>query len=64
MPTFNKKEEVFTTLCEFNVPMVRAAWFIKMTAAYNTAMQDRNKKRQTFDPAIGRTSNTVFSPAI
>lgn len=54
MPTFNKKEEIFGTLCEYNVPLVRAAWFIKMTAAHNMATQDsRIRRRQAADQSIG-----------
>ncbi|KAJ8310216.1 hypothetical protein KUTeg_012081 [Tegillarca granosa] len=53
VPTFNKKEEIFSTLCEFSVPMVKAAWFIKMTASYNVAMQEnKTKKRQTVDQSV------------
>ncbi|KAK2719591.1 mediator of RNA polymerase II transcription subunit 12-like protein isoform X2 [Artemia franciscana] len=52
VPIFNKKEEIFTTLCEFQIPMVRAMWFIKMTAAYTGAVSEaKNKKRQVTDPA-------------
>ncbi|XP_034328936.1 mediator of RNA polymerase II transcription subunit 12-like protein isoform X5 [Magallana gigas] len=46
VPTFNKKEEVFSTLCEFAVPMTKAAWFIKMFAAYNVAVQEKMKQRR------------------
>ncbi|XP_056005371.1 mediator of RNA polymerase II transcription subunit 12-like protein isoform X2 [Ostrea edulis] len=46
VPTFNKKEEVFSTLCEFVVPMTKAVWFIKMTAAYNVAVQEKMKQRR------------------
>ena len=54
VPTFNKKEEIFTNLCEFGVPMIKAAWFIKMTAAYNLNMQENKpKKRQTVDQSMG-----------
>ncbi|KAK6194758.1 hypothetical protein SNE40_000324 [Patella caerulea] len=50
VPMFNRKEDTFSTLCEYSIPMVRAAWFIKMMAAYNTATQEnRNRKRQTID---------------
>ena len=34
VPIFNKKEEVLLTLCEHKVPMSRAIWYIKMSAAY------------------------------
>lgn len=50
-----KKEEIFLTLCEFSIPMVKAAWFIKMTAAHNAAVQEnKTKKRQNIDQSIGR----------
>ena len=50
----NKREEVFTTLCEYNIVMVRAAWYIKMAAAYAvTISETKIKKRQTVDPSIG-----------
>nr|XP_022287518.1 mediator of RNA polymerase II transcription subunit 12-like protein isoform X2 [Crassostrea virginica] len=53
VPTFNKKEEVFSTLCEFAVPMTKAAWFIKMFAAYNVAVQEKMKqRRQLVDQAM------------
>ncbi|XP_059156878.1 mediator of RNA polymerase II transcription subunit 12-like protein isoform X2 [Physella acuta] len=50
VPTFNKKEEIFSTLCEYAVPNVRAAWFIKMTAAHNMGTQDsRNRRKLAVD---------------
>lgn len=56
VPVFNKKEEVFLKLCEDNVPVMRAAWFIKMTNAYNTAVSEaaKAKKRQASDPFLGK----------
>ena len=30
IPGFNKKEELFDSLCEYSVPMKRAIWFIKV----------------------------------
>ncbi|KAL3848034.1 hypothetical protein ACJMK2_018917 [Sinanodonta woodiana] len=57
VPSFNKKEEIFTTLCEFSVPIMKAAWFIKMTAAHNTAMQEnKTKKRQIVDQSVDWTN--------
>ena len=54
VPWFNKKEEIFTSLCEYNITMLKAAWFIKMTAAYYLAMQENKpKKRQTVDQSLG-----------
>nr|KAG5692294.1 hypothetical protein BaRGS_009504 [Batillaria attramentaria] len=58
VPTFNKKEEIFSTLCEYSVPLVRAAWFIKMTAAHNMATQDsRIRRRQAADQSIDWTQS-------
>lgn len=51
---YSKKEEIFTNLCEFNMPMIKASWFIKMTAANYLAMQENKpKKRQTVDQSLG-----------
>ena len=56
VPSFNKKEEIFTNLCEFNITMLKATWFIKMTAAYCLAMQENKpKKRQTVDQSLGKS---------
>ncbi|XP_060562886.1 mediator of RNA polymerase II transcription subunit 12-like protein [Ruditapes philippinarum] len=50
---YSKKEEIFTNLCEFNIPMIKAVWFIKMTAAHYLAMQENKpKKRQTVDQSL------------
>ncbi|XP_066905955.1 mediator of RNA polymerase II transcription subunit 12 isoform X3 [Halyomorpha halys] len=50
-PNFNKKEEIFPLLCEFQVPMLRAAWFIKLSSAYTVAVTEAKlKKRQLPDP--------------
>ena len=54
VPIFNKKEEIFSTLYEFKVPMFKAEWFLKMSYAYQIAMSESNnksKKRQMPDPA-------------
>jgi len=55
VPVFNKKEEIFDNLCEKDVPISRAAWYIKMTAAYTSTMTDSklNKKKQSADPSYG-----------
>lgn len=55
-PNFNKKEEIFTLLTEHQVPMIRAAWFIKLSSAYTVAVSEvaKNKKRQMPDPTTGR----------
>lgn len=52
IPIFNKKEEIFLQLNEFQVPMVKASWFIKMSCAYQIALSEANnksKKRQIPD---------------
>ena len=61
VPIFNKREEVLLTLSENQVPMIRAAWFIKMTAAYALAMSETNKtkKRQVPDPSLEWTQILV-----
>lgn len=55
-PNFNKKEEIFTLLTEHQVPMIRAAWFIKLSSAYTVAVSEvaKNKKRQMPDPTTGK----------
>ncbi len=65
-PIFNKKEEILSSLCEFNIPLYRAVWFIKMTANYYTNQDNRNQnrtnRRQNSDPCSGR-SRLVFARA-
>lgn len=54
MPIFNKKEEIFIQLSEYQVPMVRAIWLIKMTSAYSVAISEaKMKKRQVPDSSQG-----------
>lgn len=56
-PNFNKKEEIFMMLCEYQVPMLRAAWFIKLSSAYTVAVSEAKiKKRQMPDPTTGEFS--------
>ncbi|XP_041350095.1 mediator of RNA polymerase II transcription subunit 12-like protein isoform X2 [Gigantopelta aegis] len=58
VPMFNKKEEIFITLCEYQVPMVRAAWLIKMTAAHSIQTQEtRVRRKQAVDPSQDWTSS-------
>ncbi|CAG5095064.1 Similar to kto: Mediator of RNA polymerase II transcription subunit 12 (Drosophila melanogaster) [Cotesia congregata] len=45
-PNFNKKEEIFIMLCEYQVPMLRAAWFIKLSSAYTVAVSENKIKKQ------------------
>ncbi|CAH3150356.1 unnamed protein product [Pocillopora meandrina] len=52
VPIFNKKEEIFSSLCDHSIPMLRAAWFIKISSAYNTGINEsKGKKRIMADPA-------------
>lgn len=56
-PNFNKKEEIFILLCEFQVPVMRAAWFIKLSSAYTVAISEAKiKKRQLPDPSQGNSN--------
>ncbi|XP_076812114.1 mediator of RNA polymerase II transcription subunit 12-like protein [Clavelina lepadiformis] len=51
VPVFSKKEDIFQSLAEYDVPLVRSTWFIKMSAAYHLTQTDvKNKKRAANDP--------------
>ncbi|MBN3270456.1 MED12 polymerase, partial [Polyodon spathula] len=53
VPIFSKKEEVFGYLAKYTVPVMRAAWLIKMTCAYYAAITETKvKKRHVIDPCI------------
>ncbi|XP_049822887.1 mediator of RNA polymerase II transcription subunit 12 isoform X3 [Aethina tumida] len=59
-PNFNKKEEIFIMLCEYQVPMIRAAWFIKLSSAYTVAVSEAKiKKRQMTDPTTEWTGTLL-----
>ncbi|XP_012157623.1 mediator of RNA polymerase II transcription subunit 12 isoform X2 [Ceratitis capitata] len=59
-PSFNKKEEIFIILCDNQVNMQRAAWFIKLSAAYTVSFtESKNKKRSIYDPAVEWTGNII-----
>ncbi|CAH0557477.1 unnamed protein product [Brassicogethes aeneus] len=59
-PNFNKKEEIFMMLCENQVPMIRAAWFIKLSSAYTVAVSEAKiKKRQMTDPTTEWTGTLL-----
>lgn len=59
-PSFNKKEEIFIMLCENQVTMQRAAWFIKLSSAYTIAQSEAKiKKRQMPDPATEWTGTII-----
>ncbi|XP_008193999.1 mediator of RNA polymerase II transcription subunit 12 isoform X1 [Tribolium castaneum] len=59
-PNFNKKEEIFIMLCEYQVPMMRAAWFIKLSSAYTVAVSEAKiKKRQMPDPTTEWTGTML-----
>lgn len=54
VPIFSKKEEVFGYLAKYTVPVMRAAWLIKMTCAYYAAITETKvKKRHVIDPFMG-----------
>lgn len=59
-PSFNKKEDIFTYLCDHQVSMKKAMWFLKLSAAYTTtvAEQKTKSKRQIQDPS-GEWTQTV-----
>jgi mediator of RNA polymerase II transcription subunit 12 len=47
-------------LCEYQVPMLRAAWFIKLSYAYTVAVSEvKIKKRQLSDPSQGKAFPVV-----
>ncbi|XP_048811463.1 mediator of RNA polymerase II transcription subunit 12-like protein isoform X3 [Lagopus muta] len=51
VPILSKKEDVFAYLAKYSVPLLRAAWLIKMTCAYYAAISEAKiKKRQATDP--------------
>ncbi|XP_050541697.1 mediator of RNA polymerase II transcription subunit 12 isoform X2 [Daktulosphaira vitifoliae] len=60
-PNFNKKEEIFMLLCEYNVPLIRATWFIKLSSAYTIAVSEAKikSKRQLPDPTLEWTSTLL-----
>ncbi|KAI5713129.1 hypothetical protein M8J76_012279 [Diaphorina citri] len=59
-PNFNKKEEIFLLLCEYQVPMLRASWFIKLSSAYTVAVSEAKiKKRQLPDPMLEWTGTML-----
>lgn len=59
-PSFNKKEDILTYLCDNQVSMQKAAWFIKLNYAYTTAVSEAKiKKRQMTDPATEWTGTMI-----
>ncbi|NXB33034.1 MD12L protein, partial [Eulacestoma nigropectus] len=53
VPILSKKEDIFAYLAKYSVPLLRAAWLIKMTCAYYAAISEAKiKKRQATDPNI------------
>ncbi|ELW68002.1 Mediator of RNA polymerase II transcription subunit 12 [Tupaia chinensis] len=50
VPIFSKKEEVFGYLAKYTVPVMRAAWLIKMTCAYYAAITETKVKKRHVDP--------------
>lgn len=60
VPIFNRRDEIVRALCEFEVPVNRGVWLIKMTAAYAAAMQVVQSilvKNNLFFPSIYKFSN-------
>ena len=53
VPIFSKKEEVFVYLAKYTVPVMRAAWLIKMTCAYYAAISETKVKKRHIDPFTG-----------
>lgn len=54
VPFYNKREEIFATLYEYSIPMLKAQWFLKLSNAHQMSMSESNnksKKRQLPDPA-------------
>lgn len=45
-------------LCEYNVPLIRATWFIKLSSAYTIAVSEAKikSKRQLPDPTLGMSN--------
>ncbi len=59
-PSFNKKEDIFPYLCDNQVSMQKAAWFIKLNSAYTTAVSEAKiKKRQMPDPTTEWTGTMI-----
>ncbi|XP_040285885.1 mediator of RNA polymerase II transcription subunit 12-like protein [Bufo bufo] len=53
VPILSKKEDIFGYLAKYSVPLLRAAWLVKMTCAYYAAISEAKiKKRQSTDPNI------------
>uniref|UniRef100_H3A096 Mediator complex subunit 12L n=1 Tax=Latimeria chalumnae TaxID=7897 RepID=H3A096_LATCH len=53
VPILSKKEDIFAYLAKYLVPVLRAAWLIKMTCAYYAAISEAKvKKRQAMDPNV------------
>ncbi|XP_075058072.1 mediator of RNA polymerase II transcription subunit 12-like protein isoform X3 [Mixophyes fleayi] len=53
VPILSKKEDIFGYLAKYSVPLLRAAWLVKMTCAYYAAISEAKiKKRQSADPNI------------
>lgn len=60
-PSFNKKEEIFTYLCDHQVSMKKAMWFLKLSAAYTTTVTEQKikKRGQQPDPSIDWTATVI-----
>lgn len=55
VPIFNKKEEVLSQMYDSNVPMYKAAFYVKASYQYSSALSEsgtKGKKRLTPDPGL------------
>ena len=64
VPIFSKREDMFLTLCEYSVPMLRATWFIKMTLAYHEAKVVESKVKKRQQPDIAQGMDKVISDIV
>lgn len=53
-------------LCEYNVPLIRATWFIKLSSAYTVAVSEAKikSKRQLPDPTLGMLYRIYYTNKI
>jgi hypothetical protein len=51
-PLFKRKEEAIESLCEHKVPISRAIWYLKLTAAVQAAQGAPNKQKKSRDDQV------------
>ena len=59
LPIFNKREEVLAQMFDFNVPMYKAAYYLKASYQVSSALSEsgnKSKKRLISDPGLDWTS--------